>query len=489
MARGGRIGGDRRPAVCYTQSAMGRTVTFRNRLALITTSITVLALVVAGALVALTTSLHRASGVLADAVESVRLTEEAEIDLLLHASSHEPMVREKLRTEILRRLNEARQYVTTDEEARVLAGAETRVQEYFAAPSPEGASPGLREAAYAMLEALVRINVDQARDARGDARRWNAMANVIGLGTSLVLLLLTGSLLWWLRSHAFRPVFALSEAMDRFGRGDRSARAVEEGPEELRDMAARFNQMAGMLDAQREAQVSALAGIAHDLRNPLSAVAVSMAVMDAGRPLPEEPEIRRLVERANRQVARLDRMINDLLDLSKIHAGHLELRMREVDLRRPVRESVETFLPLHPTLTLALPETPVWVRCDALRVEQVVTNLVSNAIKYSTDREAVEIELTQEGSEAVIAVTDRGIGISAEDQRRLFEPFRRVGLSRETIPGAGLGLFVVRRIVEGHGGRIEVDSAPGRGSRFRVRLATLRVAESAPARVEQPATL
>jgi signal transduction histidine kinase len=444
--------------------------------------------VVSLALVVLTTLLHRASAELADGVESVRLTEETEIDLLLHASSREPLVRDQLQSEILQRLGEAHRYVDTPDEAHVLATAEVRVQEYFA-----GARPGvsqLHEPAYAVLDRLVRINLDQAREARRNAARWNGLANLIGIGMVLVLLPLAGSLLWWVRQRAFRPVFALGEAMERFGRGDRAARAAEEGPAELREMAIRFNQMAEMLAAHHDSQISALAGIAHDLRNPLQALATSVGIVEHDRPLPAESDIRRSLDLARRQVTRLDRMISDLLEVSKIHAGHLELRLRDLDLRRTVRESVELFGAQRVEILVTLPEEPVWVRADPLRIEQVVSNLLSNAIKYSPSGRNVEVRVRRENGTAVLEVVDRGIGISREDQRRLFEPFRRVGLSQETIPGVGLGLFVVRRIIEGHGGEIEVESEPGRGSCFRVRFTIAEPAiDGEPARAFEPGSL
>ena len=108
------------------------------------------------------------------------------------------------------------------------------------------------------------------------------------------------------------------------------------------------------------------------------------------------------------------------------------------------------------------------IRCDPLRIEQVITNLLSNAIKYSPEGGRVDVAVAPQEDGAVISVTDQGLGISEEDQQRLFEPFRRVGLSMETIPGVGLGLFVVRRIVEAHHGRIDVTSARGKGSSFRI---------------------
>ena len=107
---------------------------------------------------------------------------------------------------------------------------------------------------------------------------------------------------------------------------------------------------------------------------------------------------------------------------------------------------------------------------DALRIEQVVSNLISNAIKYSPSARKIEVCVRRERLDAVVEVRDYGIGISEDDQRRLFEPFHRASLAKETIPGAGLGLYVVRRLVDAHRGRIEVWSQPGQGARFSVHL-------------------
>jgi signal transduction histidine kinase len=112
----------------------------------------------------------------------------------------------------------------------------------------------------------------------------------------------------------------------------------------------------------------------------------------------------------------------------------------------------------------------VILRCDPLRIEQVVTNLTSNAIKYSPRGGAVDLVLQRNHHEVITTVTDHGVGMTEEDSRRLFEPFRRVGLSAETAPGVGLGLYVAKRIVEAHQGRVEVESKPGQGSTFRVYL-------------------
>jgi signal transduction histidine kinase len=136
-----------------------------------------------------------------------------------------------------------------------------------------------------------------------------------------------------------------------------------------------------------------------------------------------------------------------------------------------VRESAELFdgYPRH-ELVLDLPAAPVQLRCDPLRVTQIVVNLISNAVKYSPDGGPVEIAVTDESDSVSVAVTDHGLGMTDTQTRRIFEPFSRVGLSGDAIPGVGLGLHVLQQLVRAHGGTVEVKSAPQHGSTFRVHL-------------------
>jgi signal transduction histidine kinase len=230
--------------------------------------------------------------------------------------------------------------------------------------------------------------------------------------------------------------------------------------------------MASALAAQHQAQVAFLAGVAHDLRNPISALSLSVGLIDPNAPLPPEPRIRRTIELVRRQLKKLERMVSDFMDMTKVEAGRLELQVEPHDLRQLAGDVVSLFEATEPEqrIELALPDEPLQVECDPLRIEQVMSNLISNALKYSPRARKIEVTLAREGRDACFIVRDYGIGISEEDQRRLFEPFQRAGLSKDTIPGAGLGLYVVQRLVQAHSGRIEVTSAPGQGARFTVRL-------------------
>jgi signal transduction histidine kinase len=199
---------------------------------------------------------------------------------------------------------------------------------------------------------------------------------------------------------------------------------------------------------------------------------MSVALLGPDMKLHSEERIRQTIERIGRQITRMERMVGDFLDIAKIEAGQLDLRFDTHDARKLVEEIVDLLegASQKHRLELRVPDHAVPLRCDQLRIGQVITNLISNAIKYSPEGGVVDVTLESHGGEVELRVTDRGMGIAECDRARIFEPFRRVGLSKETAPGAGLGLFIVRQIVEAHRGRIEVESAPGKGSTFRVFL-------------------
>ncbi|HUL57973.1 MAG TPA: ATP-binding protein [Anaeromyxobacteraceae bacterium] len=225
----------------------------------------------------------------------------------------------------------------------------------------------------------------------------------------------------------------------------------------------------------REAQASVSARdeflqiASHELRGPLAAV--RLVVQSTAR-LPGVPAavVARL-ERADRAVDRLARLVDALLDVSRITAGRLRLDREPVDLADVVRdvvaraaeEAAEAACAV--TVAAAAPVTGTW---DRGRIEQVVTNLLGNAIKYGRGK-PVEVAVSAEGGRARLVVRDHGIGIDPVHRARIFERFERAVSSRE-YGGLGLGLWIVRSIVEAHGGAVSVASAPGAGSTFTVEL-------------------
>jgi signal transduction histidine kinase len=230
---------------------------------------------------------------------------------------------------------------------------------------------------------------------------------------------------------------------------------------------------AEIIEQQRVSQLAFVSGVAHDLRNPLTTLRLQSDVIAHASVIASDPKLLRACTGIQNVVKRLDRQIEDLLNLTRVEAGELHLRIEEIDLVSTVADSVALFNSneSHP-IQFDAPASLPW-RADATRLHQVVENLVSNAIKYSPDGGPVRISLTL-GSESVeLAVTDSGLGIPPDEQASLFRPFRRGHAERLRIPGTGLGLSVSNKIVEAHGGKISVESSPGRGSTFRVRLPIL----------------
>jgi signal transduction histidine kinase len=218
-----------------------------------------------------------------------------------------------------------------------------------------------------------------------------------------------------------------------------------------------------------------LATLAHELRNPLTPIRNAMHVIRlAGDNRAAVAQTRSMIER---QLAQLVRLVDDLLDVSRISRGKIELRRERVELQSVVRQAVETSSALldhygH-VLQVVMPPAPVYVSADPARLAQVFSNLLNNAAKYTPPRGRIAVEV-RAGDELVeVSVRDNGIGLPNEMLGRVFEMFTQVDTSLDKSRGGlGVGLAIVRRLVEMHGGRVEARSeGPDKGSEFIVHLA------------------
>jgi signal transduction histidine kinase len=205
--------------------------------------------------------------------------------------------------------------------------------------------------------------------------------------------------------------------------------------------------------------------LAHDLKNPLSIIMMEASLLEQ-RLATRSPAIMRGLEHISRNAAFVDRLVSELLDLASADAGALSLNFERVDLARLIGDSVA-----HCVSTVEAPRVHVdirgylYVRADAARLERVIANLVTNALKHSPADAPVTVRLDTRGRFACVSVIDAGAGLTGDDARVVFQRFRR-GRNAPHVRGYGLGLYVSRRIVEAHGGRIGVHSEPSRGSRF-----------------------
>lgn len=210
----------------------------------------------------------------------------------------------------------------------------------------------------------------------------------------------------------------------------------------------------------------------HELKTPLTALCMHMeSLLRMFERGDADGLIQAIVHKVGvmrRSSRRLTELIERLLNISRITSGHLELITAVVDLAGLVRHTVTNFEDQMPKSFVLTARRPVMVRLDALRIEQVVINLLSNAIKYGGDQ-FIEISVYEAKGEAILSVRDHGIGIAPEFQTLIFDKFERV-VSSNNYSGFGLGLWISRRLVEEHGGRIEVSSKLGAGSLFTVYL-------------------
>ncbi len=233
---------------------------------------------------------------------------------------------------------------------------------------------------------------------------------------------------------------------------------------------------------EANAQMDTFLGMAgHELKTPLTSIKLALQLAErriqqlAQRKPGIASSLTPFLEqatRAGRQAERLDRLINDLLDVSRVQAGKLELQPEPVDLAAIVREAVEEQRQAAPDRVLILsfpPDLRVPVTADAARIGQVVTNYLTNALKYSAENRPVEVGIGLEGPQARVWVRDEGPGLSAEEQEHIWERFHRakgIEVQSGTGIGLGLGLHICRTIIERHQGQVGVDSAPGKGSTF-----------------------
>ena len=216
-----------------------------------------------------------------------------------------------------------------------------------------------------------------------------------------------------------------------------------------------------------------LATLAHELRNPLAPIRTGLHVLK----LPRDPAVAvRTREMMERQLFHMVRLIDDLLDVSRITSGKVTLRKEQVLLRTVAETAVEASRPVIEAsghaLKLALPEEPVWLAADPTRLAQVMTNLLTNAAKYTPEGGCIELSASREGGEVIVRVTDTGLGIPPGMLAEVFEMFTQVNRTLERSQGGlGIGLALVKRLVEFHGGTITAESQGlGQGSTFTVRL-------------------
>jgi signal transduction histidine kinase len=315
----------------------------------------------------------------------------------------------------------------------------------------------------------------------------------------------------WLQRALTRPILEVTDAARAVvERRDYSARATKTTDDEIGVLADAFNSMLREVGARSQALLTSneslqremlerveaeealraadrrkdefLATLAHELRNPLAPIRNALYIMQTARNDPEvTANARAIIERQLHQMVRL---VDDLLDVSRITTGKLALRRERVELRSVAQNAIEAVEPMFHArghvLKVAMPPAGVYINADPTRLAQVFLNLLNNAAKFTDPGGRIDFRVAVEGGELVASVRDNGIGVAPEMRELIFDMFAQAdrSLERSTM-GLGVGLSLSRRLVELHGGSIEVKSeGTGRGAEFIVRIPVL-VADAA----------
>ena len=289
-----------------------------------------------------------------------------------------------------------------------------------------------------------------------------ALALAVGIG-------LAGMLFWWLSRRLTEPVLTLTRATQDVAAGHYDVEIPDSrGSDEISLLSDRFRRMVDKLAEGEQLKRSFLMSVSHELRTPLTAIRGHVEALREG--IVCEPEqVRSSLDVIASEADRLERLVGDVLDLAKLQAHRFTVRQEEVDLGRVLDRAYHAFAEEARRREIdyrleGVLEPPV-IFSDGDRVLQVISNLLSNAFRWTPDGGRIELELAADNGTVRVDVADSGPGITAGQRSRIFEPF----ISND-VNGTGLGLPIARELAIALGGRIELSSTPGSGSRFRLVL-------------------
>ena len=279
---------------------------------------------------------------------------------------------------------------------------------------------------------------------------------------------IAGVLGLYLSRRITKPVLALSRAADEVAEGRYDIRLPRvRGRGEIAHLTERFEEMTTRLRESVEMERNFLMSVSHELRTPLTAIRGHVEAMREG--LVEDPELRAAsLDTIAAEAQRLERLVGDVLDLAKLDARRFAVVTEEVDLKRVVDRAFTAFEREAHRRSIAyrrdVRAEPV-IATDGDRVLQIISNLLANAFRWTPDGGRIAVDLTAEDGHVAVAVEDSGPGIPPEERERIFRPFWSSGGG-----GTGLGLAIARELAHALGGRVDLDSTPGRGSRFELVL-------------------
>ncbi len=306
-----------------------------------------------------------------------------------------------------------------------------------------------------------------------DLSGLNRHTSELLLWTSLICLLafLAAVLVSYYSAHrVIDPFVEINHIVQCYSRGDFSQRIALTGKDEAAQLGRSFNEMAEQIKDLDNTRRSFVANVSHELRSPLTSMKGFLEAMQDGT-IPEE-NYSEYIGIVLGETRRMATMVNDLLDLSRIESGMIELQYEVFDINELVRRTLITFetrlAEKNMEMDVRFAQEQCYVYADSAKIGQVLRNLIDNAIKYSGEGNTVGVSTYSMRKEVYVTVKDNGVGIPQEDIPHVFDRFYKVEKAHTPSPqvGSGLGLSIVKRIIEQHGQTITVRSARGRGTQF-----------------------
>ena len=305
-----------------------------------------------------------------------------------------------------------------------------------------------------------------ARDITDDQVMFHGLIRNLSLTSLLAIALMIAAIALYIR-HSLQPLQRISQLTETIS-ADRLGEAhihLENAPSEVKQLAQTFDDMLVRLSQAWEHQRQLVSNVSHELRTPLTIVSgYIQSTLRRGNNLTQTQ--REALETAASEANRTIQLMQDLLDLARAESDRMHFQIEAIVINDWVVEVIQMARRYSDRqINLELPAHPIVIKADANRLKQVLLNLIDNAVKYSDAQITI---LLKQGDEAIIQVSDRGVGIPLQQQSRIFERFYRVDEARHRAGGTGLGLSIVKILVEGMGGRISVRSQPGEGSTFTI---------------------
>ena len=305
-----------------------------------------------------------------------------------------------------------------------------------------------------------------AKDITDDQIMFLGLIRNLSLASLLAIALMIVAIALYIR-HSLQPLQRISQltatvSADRLGEAHIY---LENAPSEVKQLAQTFDEMLVRLSQAWEHQRQLVSNVSHELRTPLTIVSgYIQSTLRRGNNLTQTQ--REALEIAASEADRTIQLMQDLLDLARAESGRMHFQLEAIVINDWIGEVIQMARRYSDRqIELESPTHPIVIKADANRLKQVLLNLIDNAVKYSDTQIKI---LLKQGDEAIIQISDRGVGIPLQQQSRIFERFYRVDEARHRAGGTGLGLSIVKILVEGMGGRISVRSQPGEGSTFTI---------------------